>query len=448
MGNSPHSAPIHILDDDSLLNVFYFCRPFLFGEDEDEDARLTGGSASWIHGRWWYRLVHVCQRWRNIVFGSPSYLALSLVCTYGTPVADMLAHSPHLPLVIDYFDEDRDFTAEDGNGAILALKQRDRVRGVRLCVPAISLQGLIVAIDEEYSNLEYLIIHRQIGDSRVLEFLKTLQVPHLRHLSLVGFALPIQSRLLTTAVRLITLCVVMISPSTYFRPNTLLQWLSNMPQLERLGIGFFNSIAQGVPGPSIYKHLTDTPIATPVTLPNLHRFKFRGDVPFMEALVPQITTPCLDELVMIFSKQLTFSVPHLVQFINTTETLRFDSAKILFCNGRADMKLYSRGEDEMYALSITVECSRPTWQVSSMAQISNALGQVFSAVKHLELELEEVHTPSSEGHADVDPTEWCRFLRSFNNVKTLDIAERLVELVSRFLDDGGVAFRLHPLPNP
>lgn len=35
MGNSPLTASIHILDDDSLLHIFHLYRPFLFGEDED-----------------------------------------------------------------------------------------------------------------------------------------------------------------------------------------------------------------------------------------------------------------------------------------------------------------------------------------------------------------------------------------------------------------------------
>jgi hypothetical protein len=35
MGNSPHVASIHVLDDDSLLNIFYLYRPFFLGEDEE-----------------------------------------------------------------------------------------------------------------------------------------------------------------------------------------------------------------------------------------------------------------------------------------------------------------------------------------------------------------------------------------------------------------------------
>ena len=44
---------------------------------------------------------------------SAFHLHLSLVCARGTPVANMLAHSPPVPLVIDHFDGYYDFTAED-----------------------------------------------------------------------------------------------------------------------------------------------------------------------------------------------------------------------------------------------------------------------------------------------------------------------------------------------
>src|ERR1700743_560546 len=114
MINSPLTASIHVLNDDCLLNIFYLYRPFLLGEDGDEDGRRLGGELEgWSHGRWWYRLSHVCQRWRNVILGSASYLGLSLVCTNGPPVADILAHSPSLPLDIEYlFDEDDEVTAE------------------------------------------------------------------------------------------------------------------------------------------------------------------------------------------------------------------------------------------------------------------------------------------------------------------------------------------------
>ncbi|KAH9968522.1 hypothetical protein BGW80DRAFT_1337992, partial [Lactifluus volemus] len=54
--------------------------------------RLSGKYSSSIDsykatGPWkWHRLVHVCRRWRHIIFDSPRSLDLQLFCTYGTPV--------------------------------------------------------------------------------------------------------------------------------------------------------------------------------------------------------------------------------------------------------------------------------------------------------------------------------------------------------------------------
>ena len=438
MANSPRTASIHILDDDSLIHVFCFYRPFFLGEDEDYFSRLYGGRRKWVHARWWYNLAHVCRRWRSVILGSAPYLGVSLVSTHGTPVADMLAHSPPLPLVIDYH-RNRDIK-EDEEGAILTLKHRDRVRHVRLFIPVTSMQKLIAAMDEEYPFLEYLIIGPPPEDrSTVLILPETLQAPHLRRLTLIGFALPIGSRLLTTAVGLASLCLSMNDPSTYFRPNALLHWLSFMPQLEMLAIFFFFP----VPNREIERQLTPTPI---ITLPNLCLLSFGGVSAYLEALVHRIITPRLEKLEIEFFNQLMFSVPRLVQFMNTTENLRFDIAKFLFFDDRVYMLVYPPGEAKMKApFFINVTCQHLDWQVSSVAQISNSLGQAFSAVEYLALGHEE-HSRSSEEHNEVDRTEWRKLLGPFRNVKTLWIDNGLVGQLSRCLESEDGEPPTEPLP--
>jgi hypothetical protein len=74
----------------------------------------------------------------------------------------MLAHSPPLPLIIDYSYRNRDITAEDEEGIILhsssAIASAASAFG---CLP--NLQKLIMAIDEEYPVLEYLIMDLRRG---------------------------------------------------------------------------------------------------------------------------------------------------------------------------------------------------------------------------------------------------------------------------------------------
>ena len=446
MRNSPLAltTSIHILDDDSLLNVFYLYRPFLSGEDDDdEDSCLFGGNGGWDRGRWWYKLAHVCQRWRNVVLGSAAYLDVSLVCTNGTPVGDMLAHSPPLPLVVEYkFDENYYITEEDEKAAIFALKQYDRVRRVRLWMPPTSLQKFITTMEEEYPILEYLIIlHPPKDKTTILTFPETFQAPHLRHLFLMSIALPIGSQLLMTAVGLVTFGLFMLNPSSYFHSNTLLQWLSFMPQLKTLFINFYF--------PDRNRHVeeqrTHTAIPTPVTLRNLRHFRFYGFTAYFEALFYRIYAPRLETLRITFFNQLTFSVPRLLHFMGTTENLRFKTARFKFSDEDIGVEVYPHEEADMCALSVDVRCCHLDWQVSFAAQIFNALSPVLSAVEHLTFE-HEFHSQSSEEHNEVDPTEWRKLLSSFRNVKTLRIATGLVEELSCCLqlDDGELPLELLP----
>ncbi len=439
MGNSPHTTvtPIHILDDDSLLNIFYLYRPALLDGDETYHTRLEGGKP-WGRERWWYTLAHVCQRWRNLILGSASYLGVCLVCTIGTPVADMLAHSPPLPLIIDYVSKDG-ITAEDEEAIVLALEKRDRVRRIRIGVRSLDFQKLAMAIDEEYPFLEYLILAPSTENtSKVLVLPETLQAPRLRHFALSSLTLPIGSRLLTTAVGLVTLY---LRPDWPFPTSTLLQWLSFIPQLETFAILFLFPLPYSdVEGQAIHM-----PNMTHITLPNLRWFAFHGVSAYLEAVVRRITAPRLETFQIGFSQQLTFSIPRLLQFLNTTENLRFDSATFQFGGKVVYVDVYLREEAETYALLLNVDCSHLNLQVSSVAQIFDALNQIFSPVEHLTLE-HKVHSQSSEEHNEVDRTEWRKLLRSFSNVRTLSVEGGLVKELARCLrlDDGEPSLELLP----
>ena len=441
MCDSSHTVSIHFLDDDSLLNIFHLYRPFFLGEKDDQDSnRILGGREPWVQGRWWYRLAHVCPRWRNLILGSASYLGLSLVCTNGTPVQNMLAHSPPLPLTVDYSSKSG-ITTEDGQGMLLALKQRHRVCHLRLVFPVQNLQKLVMVIDGGFPILEYLIVAPSPKDSTVLVLPETLQAPHLRHLALRGIACPIRSRLHPTAAGLVTLCLTIIHQSAFFQPHILLQWISFMPQLESLVIGF----TFPVPNRDVERQLIPTSIMTRITLPNLRLLWFRGVSAYLEALVCRITTPCLENLQIHLFKQLTFSVPRLAQFMNTAENVRFDNAVIMFKDEQIDVGMFFR-EAGAYAFGVRVDCWHLDWQVSSVAQISIALSQVFSAVEHLTLR-HKVHGQSSEEHNDVDRILWHKLLKSFSNVKTLRVEDGLIEELSRclWLEDGELPLLLPEL---
>ena len=356
----------------------------------------------------------------------------------------MLAHSPPLPLVIDF--QYYDITAEDEEAIILALEQRDRVRRIRFNhIPVLNLQKLITTVDGEYPTLEYLILADPPEDkNKVLILPETLQTPRLRHLA-IDCSIPIRFQSLTTAVGLVTLYLRQYDPSTYFQPTFLLQSLSLMAQLENLVIFFHFA----VPNRDVERQLMRTPITTHVTLPNLRFFALLAVRTYSEAVLNQITAPRLENFSICYSKQLTFSIPRLLQFMGRIENLRFgsfDHAKLYFYSKRVFVQVNPPETPMSVApFSINVDCWHLDWQVSSVAQIFNVLSQILSAVEHLTL-VHEFHSQSSEEHNEVDRAEWLKLLRSFGNVKTLRIKDGLVRELSDCLrlEDGEHPLELLP----
>ncbi|KAH9996380.1 hypothetical protein BJV74DRAFT_286596 [Russula compacta] len=394
--------------------------------------------------RWWYKLAHVCQRWRCLVLASASYLRLCLLCTYRTPVVDMLAHSPPLPLIIDYFDEDDDVTTEDEEGILLAFQHLDRVRSIRLQMPVPSLRKFTEAMDDEFAILECLVIVPPTNEMPSLVLPKTFQAPHLRHLLLANFAFPIGSPSLTTAqaVNLVTLILYNIRQSAHFHPNDLLQLLLHLPQLDTLNISFYSP----VPNRDVERQLLHSPIMTHITLPNLRRFAFGATSAYLEALLPRMTTPLLEALHIEFFGQLSFSLPHLLQFLSAMENLRFSRATLTF-EECLSLSVYPHTLDLTELLSMEVKCGHLDWQVASAVQIINSLRILFSSVENLTLEYANRNSMSpAEWTNEADRSQWRELLRSFSNLKRLEVPGDLIRALSCSLEaeDGESPMELLP----
>jgi hypothetical protein len=268
-----------------LLRIFYLIRLDI----QDEEACLIDSNWDWGRQRWWYKPAQVCQRWRSIIFESPSRLDLHLLCTYGTPIADMLTHSPPLPLTIYYHSKNRDTTTEDEEGIRLALQLRDRLRRIRLALPASSLRRIITDIDGPFPILERLYILSRTNGDTSLVLRSTFQAPLLRDFALQTVAVPIGSPFLITRVGLVILCLEDIPSSAYFPPSYLLTRLSLMPQLEKLVIRFRSPL----PSLSIEPQLSRASVMADITLSHLRIFHFKGMSTYLEGLLAWIRSPLL-----------------------------------------------------------------------------------------------------------------------------------------------------------
>src|ERR1700722_10362373 len=133
---------IDMLSNDVLLAIFYFCA------DEDPFTKKEMEA--------WQALVHVCRRWRSLVFGSPRSLDLRLVCTPETPARDTLDVWPALPLVVL---SDGPVESVDDIVAALERSTADRVCQINLKgIPSSHLKTVSAAMKGPFLELTDLLL--------------------------------------------------------------------------------------------------------------------------------------------------------------------------------------------------------------------------------------------------------------------------------------------------
>jgi len=286
------------------------------------------------------------------------------------------------------------------------------VRRIRLGLPVSDLQKLLTAIDEEFPMLEYLYLVPPSPRDTESELMlpTTFQAPRLRHLMLGLFSFPIRSPLLTTEAGLVTLTLEAIPQLAYFNPNDLLRQLSLMHQLQSLTTDFDFLIAEDAVDPHPL-------IMTRVTLPNLRSFAFQGESAYLEALLPQITTPLLKKLHIWLYNQRTLSVPHLLQFIVTTENLagRLSSVVLRFTDWGAWVVLYPNMGPSMYSLCLQIHGGYLDWQVAFAAHVLDVLRPVLSEAVQLTLEYQDITLPNG-WHNQTDRSQWRKLLDALGNL--------------------------------
>ncbi|KAI0289056.1 hypothetical protein BC826DRAFT_1034116 [Russula brevipes] len=112
-----------------------------------------------------------------------------------------------------------------------------------------------------------------------------------------------------------------------------------------------------VPNRHVERQLLRMPITTHIMimLPNVCWFAFQGVSTYLEALLPQNVTPHLEEPQILFFNQLSFSVRYLLEFLSTTESLRFGSVRFNFSATGVTAWVYSCEEVGVHQIA---DCCR------------------------------------------------------------------------------------------
>ncbi|KAI0291088.1 hypothetical protein BC826DRAFT_1152291 [Russula brevipes] len=381
-----YQATIDKLPDDVLLDIF----DFYLDNDNSACERRNADE--------WFTLVHVCRRWRNVVFASPRRLNLALHCRAKTQVRAMLDIWPALPMEIEH---DWWGTSEAWpDNIIAALEHRDRVRSINLLdIPEFLWETLAAVMQTPFPELACLRIFCH-GSILVLpdSFLGG-SAPRLRTLRLSGVRYPGVRNLLLSASDLVDLDLwnVPYFDSEYISPESMVSSLSSLNRLETFHLGFqSNQYPPRSPSP---------PPQTRVVLPALSYFSFQGVIEYSEALVARIDTPKLSRLYMSFFKPVVPDIPCFRQFISRAKALKpYEAAKVVF--------------DE---LAIRLELDQPHG--------STQLSPFFSLIKQLYLITIFLRIRRQR----VDPLESIQFLelfQQFTTIQSLYVSERLVPLIA------------------
>ena len=381
------------------------------------------------HREAWQTLVHVCQQWRNIVFGSPRRLDLQVYCTARKPAREMLDIWPPLSIFIG---DDGDETWGMDN-IFAALERNDRVCGVDIWIPRSQTEDVLATMQQPFPELRHLDLHTRSARGPEVPVIPTSflggSAPRLQRLLLDGFSFPGLPNLLLSATHLIYLNLSRIPDSGCFSPEAIVTCLSVMTRLKNLTIRFepFQPRSDG-----ISRRL---PPQTRTLPPVLTMLCYTGDGEYLEDFVAQIDAPLLDSLAITFFPRPISDTPQLVQFIGRTLTFRaHDEARVVFSDWAVSVSLRTFGG----ALDLKISCRSSGRQLSSVAQVCSwSLPQSLISV----VECLYILNQSSRLHwqNDNEDIQWRSLLQTFTAVKSLYIhrgfASRIAPVLQEVVDE-------------
>ena len=384
----------------------------------------------------WYPLVHVCQRWRNVVFASPLRLNLRLLCTARTRVKEMLNTWPPLPIVV----WSGDFHVEewDVDYMVEALEHRDRICDLELFdVPCSQLERVLALLQQPFPALRDLRF-RHIDEMPTTPVVIPASflggsAPSLQSLEFDFFPFPELPNLLISATHLVDLSLRRIPHSDSLSPEAIVNCLSVLTKLEDLTITF--EFHQRHPGQGSRR----PPPETRTLLPVLTSLKFGGFDEYLEDLVARIDAPLLDKLEIVFFHQQIFHTPQLVQFISRTPNIgAHGEARVIFSTWTVSITFPSTfASGKWLKLSISFRDTDEELSLLSVAQVwISSFPQTFiPAVERLYIL--ERDSPSSLlcWEDDIEISQWLEMLRIFIAVKGLYLSSRIMPRIGPALQE-------------
>jgi hypothetical protein len=381
----------------------------------------------------WHRLAHVCRTWRDILFASPRYLNLELLCAYWTPTRKNLGYLPPLPIVIS---SPGIFKDSDEDNILAALEHPDRVRVVELSVPRSLLEKMVTVTQEPFPALTRLWLASNGWGYTMPALPDTFlggHAPCLQKIHLDGIPFPAAPALLLSARDLVVVELRQIPSSGYISPGEMVTSLATLPRLKQFTFTFLR-------GTSRFDRILQPPITLTV-LPALTTFDFGGHLEYLEDFVAQIDAPQLNHLCIEYfyrykhwwEDEVDFQTPQLCQFIDRS--------------GSGQLSRFRRAFLEIDYSTVTIELDGG--QSSFKLSIQNTgIYQVLSQIPNMLLTVDRLFiNPGIPGYSGLGHNlEWLELLYPFTTVKALIVQEEISQRVAIALRSVTLARAAEVLP--
>lgn len=369
----------------------------------------------------WQVLVHVCRRWRGIVFASPHRLNLQLVCTPGTPAVDMLDIWPAFSLIV------KGYVSEKRLDNIIPVLQRN---GDRVC--QIDLDGLTKPQLDEISALTLgrfpeLRVLRLEGHYEVMSFdnksfLGGPAPPRLQSLSLDRIPLLRLPKLLSSASQLVHLRLSGFPISRNTSPKALASALSALTRLQSLDLTFRPPRSR----PQWTKRRLQ-PSTTRFVLPALTQFNYLGVHKYLEDLVYHLDAPQLIESSISFFEdkelfeEVDLDTPQFAGFIDRAPLLKAcDEAHVHLGDYDATIRiplLSPRPSSPSRELTVDIADGEADWKLSSLGAVCASFSPFLSTVETLYIKEDKYWQQAF--YYFLESWRWLDVLRPFTAVKNL-----------------------------
>ena len=414
------------LPDDDLLKIFDFY--VIRSQDLDFVPLLDQRTKTEIES--WQLLVHVCRRWRGLVFGSPRCLNLQLVRDTGPserkatvdvwPALPFLLRGAVSTYTMDHVIADLQYSDRICQLEIFLNGHFDTTWQVE------KLEKLWIAMQDPFPELT--VLHLSTGPFSYEPVLSDSflggSAPRLRYFFLKSILFPGLSKLLLSATHLVELCLVDIPRSGYISPEAMVTSLSMLTCLDKLYLGFAS--------PQFHPDLKSRhlPSLTRSVLPALTEFSFEGVNEYLERLLAHIDAPRLNCLSTKFFLDINFNAPDFTQFISRTPTLGTYDEAHLTCNYREyQVSLCQSHREPSGHKMVNVRIVDSDQRQASDRRLS-ALARVCttSSLRHF-LTMESLYIDGNEytyidlWNPTIRNTEWLDLLLAFTAVKNLYLSK-------------------------